>query len=301
MSATKHKQYGSVPTAREEPIVNTALMNKLMTEQKDKTFLDQTKMVDTANLAIALFKEKVKCYVPSNYHDQIDIEMDLAQQQAKNHVYQYNTSPAFISSLPAPAAPPGQFAIEPIDEVPPPKAKRAKKDIKDREVTYTAHNHFVASYMNVVASATTIVDGAEKKQFGNHESMTELGRLWKIIHPDMKLKFHLESKGIRIHHTDSKPSVIDKLGANAQDKDINKELNARYTKCDLDQKKAYYIRGNKLEASAQFDLISQNLYADYACLKNAIEAASQVAPQPGTGDMPVVQGTTMVQGTVSSS
>ena len=193
-----------------------------------------------------------------------------------------------------------QFAIEPIDDVAPPKAQRAKKDIKDREVTYTAHNHFVASYMGVIAAATVTVDGVEKKRFDNHNAMTELGRLWKIIHPDMKLKFHLEAKGVAVHHTDAKPSVINELGATATDKAINKALNARYTKLDLDQKKAHYIEGNKLERLAQFDLVSQNLYTDYASLQYAIEVASQVAPHPAAGDAPVVQGTTMVQGAISS-
>ena len=276
--------------------VNTALINKLMTEQKDKARLDHTKMLDTANLALAIFKERVKPYVPSTHHSKIDEEMELAQKQAQSAVYQYNTSLAFTSSLPAPApAPPAanQFAIEDIDEVPPPKAKRAKQDISKRAVTYTAHNHFVASYMGVIAAATVTVDMVEKKRFDNHNAMTELGRLWKIIHPDMKLKFHLEAKGVGVHHTEIKPLVIDELGSTAPDKAINKALNARYTKLHLDQKKAYYIRGNKLEATAQFDLVSQNLYTDYTSLQHAIESAAQVAPHPTTGDAPVVQATVL--------
>jgi hypothetical protein len=276
--------------------INAALIHKLMTEQKDKARLDHTKMLDAANLALALFKERVKAYVHSLDHGKIDEEMERAQQEAQSAVYQYNTSPAFTSSLPAPApapAPPpaGQFAIEPIDGVVAPKAKRAKKAIKDRDVKYTAHNHFVASYMGVIRAATVVVEGVEKKEFCNLEAMTELGRLWKIIHPDMKLKFHLEAKGIRVHHIDNKPGVIEQLGLNAEDKAIHKALNARYTHLDTNKKKAYYIRGNKLDSSAQFDLISQNLYADYTCLKNATEAASKVASHPVTGDLPVVQGT----------
>jgi hypothetical protein len=285
--------------------VNTVLIQKLMSQQKDKTLIDQTKLVDTANLALALFKERVKAYVHSLDHGKIDEEMERAQQEARSAVYQYNTSPAFTSSLPAPVGPPGsQFAIEDIDEVAPPKSKRAKKDktdIKNRGVTYTAHNHFVASYMPIVKAATVIVDGIEKKQFDNHAAMAELGRLWRIIQPDTKMQFHLEAKGIKIHHTDAKPGIIDTLGAIASDKDVNKALNSRYVKLDLDQKRAYYIRGNMLEGSAEFDLVSQHLHADYASLKYSIEVVPHADPHPTAGDMPVVQGTTMVQGTVSSS
>ena len=246
--------------------INTALMNKIIADQKDKVFLDTTKQVEVANLTLGIFEQGVLRVVPSTYHPAIHDALKMAEHQAKSYVYQYNTAPAFTSSMPA--LPSGQFAIEPIDEVPPStKKQKVTKPIGERPAKYTAANHFVGSYMPVVMAFGV---------FNSAQAMTETQRLWGLATADMRAVFHAESKGICAHHDEVKPEVISTLGSGASDKAIKDSLKKRYKDLDLEAKKAYFIKGNKLTETAEVKLASENLYADYTSLKNAVEAAAAV-------------------------
>jgi hypothetical protein len=248
--------------------INTALMNKIIADQKDKVFLDTTKQVEVANLTLGIFEQGVLRVVPSTYHQSIRDALKMAEHQAKSHVYQYNTSPAFTSSLPAPFSPAGQFAIEDIDEAPPPGKKQKKKTpIAERPAKYTAANHFVGSYMPVVMAFGV---------FNSAQAMTETQRLWGLTTAEMREVFLAESKGICAHHDAVKPEVI-AAKPDASDAYIKDALKKRYKELTVEDKKSYYIKGNKIAESSEVNLASENLYADYTSLKNAIEAAAATA------------------------
>ena len=248
--------------------INTTLIAKLMSEQKDKAFLDTTKQVEVANLTLGIFEQGVLRAVPANYHQAIHDALKMAEHQAKSHVYQYNTSPAFTSSLPAPFAPSGQFAIEPIDEALPPAKKQKKKvPFAERPAKYTAANHFVGSYMPVVMAFGV---------FNSAQAMTETQRLWGLTTAEVREVFLAESKGICAHHDEVKPEVISSK-PDASDGFIKDALKKRYKDLDVEAKKAYFIKGNKLDESAEVTLASENLYADYLSLKNAVEDAAATA------------------------
>lgn len=268
--------------------INTEMINKMMSDQKDKAFLDQSKQVQVANLTLAIFHQGLLRAVPVNYHGAITDAMNTATDQAKSHVYQYNT--AFTSSLPAPPA--GQFAIEPIDEdvVEQPKTKKPKLHISERPTKYTACNHFNGTYVPVCMRS---------KKFTAPQAMSESNRLWQLATPEMKLSFLQEAKGICAHHDDVKPSVISELGPMAGEHRIKEELNGRYKKLDLHARKAYFIKGNKLEESAEVILASATIYPDYDSLKAAIETAAAPAAAPAAPAAPAtVDGLVVVPATV---
>ena len=249
--------------------INTALMNKIIADQKDKVFLDTTKQVEVANLTLGIFEQGVLRVVPSTYHQAIHDALKMAEHQAKSHVYQYNTSPAFTSSLPAPFSPAGQFAIEDIDEAPSSgkKQKRKKTPIAERPAKYTAANHFVGSYMPVVMAFGV---------FNSAQAMTETQRLWGLTTAEMREVFHAESKGICAHHDAVKPEIIS-AKPDASDAYVKDALKKRYKELTVEEKKAYFIKGNNLAETTEVKLVSENLYADYTTLKNAVEAAAAAA------------------------